>query len=190
MAKRKLGAIPYLYPVPIVLVGAVVDGRPNFAEIGDCAIMGIRPPLVAVSLSAEHHTTRGILAHRTFSVNVPNTDLLGKTDRCGIVSGKDVDKSVLFEVEYGETTTAPLIVACPVVLECRVVEEVEIEHRRIFIGGVLQCHVDETYVVEKDGRRSVAALTELDPILYALDNAYYSVGRCIGIGTREGLGAT
>ena len=186
MTKIKMGRIPYVYPVPIVLVGATVDGKANFAEVGDCAVAGVRPALVMVSLGEGHHTTRGILEHRTFSINVPNTKLLSSTDRCGIVSGRDVDKSRLFTVEYGGTGTAPLIAECPICLECRVLQQVQIEHRCVFVAEVVECFADEAFVTERDGTRRIAGLVELDPILYALDNRYYRVGSPIGTGYAEG----
>lgn len=49
--KVKFGAVPFVYPTPIVLAGANVNGKPNFATLGDCGIMGINPPLVYISSS-------------------------------------------------------------------------------------------------------------------------------------------
>jgi flavin reductase (DIM6/NTAB) family NADH-FMN oxidoreductase RutF len=186
MQKVTLGSIPYVYPIPIVLVGADIDGRANYAEVGDCAVMGIRPALVAVSLGKDHHTTRGIDAHGAFTVNIPSRQMLAVTDYCGIVSGRDVDKSVLFESFPGAHTGAPLIQECPVGLECRVKETVQIEHRRIFIAEVLECYVSEPLVTRDDKGAHVADLTRLDPIFYGLDNRYYSIGQPIGTGYREG----
>jgi flavin reductase (DIM6/NTAB) family NADH-FMN oxidoreductase RutF len=186
MEKVKLGAVPLVYPIPIVLVGANVDGRANFAEIGDCAIIGIRPALVAVSLSNTHHTTRGIDAHGVFSINFPSQSMLSKTHYCGTVSGKDVDKSGLFDLFEGDQTEAPMIQDCPVGLECRVREAVQVEHRRIFIADVLECYVSEPFVTVQDGKKRIADLPSLDPILYALDNQYYRVGSAIGTGEQEG----
>lgn len=184
--KVKLGTIPLIYPIPIALTGALVEGKTNFATVGDCGIMGIRPPLVFVSLNATHYTTQGILKTGTYSLNFPNQELLAVTDYCGIVSGRDVDKSALFEVFYGELETAPLIAACPVNLECRVVKEFAIQHRQIFVGEVVQTHIDEAFVTEQDGRKVIADLTQLDPILYALDNRYYRIGAPVGVGYQEG----
>ncbi len=188
MQKIKLGAVPYLYPIPIVLVGADVDGRANYAEVGDCAVLGIRPALAVVSLGKDHHTTRGIDACGAFSINIPSQGMMSATDYCGIVSGKDVDKSTLFESIPGEHTGAPLIQECPVGLECRVKETVQIEHRRIFIAEVLECYVSEPFVTQDDSGAHVADLCRLDPMLYALDNRYYSIGSPIGAGYREGKG--
>jgi len=181
--RRSIGAVPYVYPVPIVLVGALVDGKPNYATVGDCAIMGIKPAVVAISLGAGHHTTQGVLEHRTFSINIPKTSDLALVDHFGQVSGREVDKSRFVESFFGELGTAPMASLAPVCLECRVLNEVSVEHRRIFVGAVVQTHVDETYVSE-DGR--MAPLTTLDPILYALDNRYYCIGEPIGVGYEEG----
>lgn len=183
MTKRTIGATPYVYPVPIVLVGALVDGRPNYATVGDCAIMGIRPAVVAISLGQSHHTTRGVTEHRAFSINVPRTQDLALVDFFGQVSGRDVDKSQRVSSFFGELESVPMAEICPVNLECRVVEDVSVEHRRIFVAEVVQTYVDEAYVGE-DGR--IAPLPELDPILYALDNRYYRVGPQIGEGYKEG----
>lgn len=184
--KTKLGTTPFIYPIPIVLGGANVHGRPNFCTLGDCGIMGLNPSLVYVSLHRDHYTTEGIVENGTFSVNVPSTDLLAVTDYCGTVSGRDVDKSGLFVVFYGETGTAPMIDECRVNLECRVVHEFSIAHRQVFVGQVAQTYIDEQYVTEQDGRRVVAGLPDLDPIIYALDNRYYRVGPAIGVGYQEG----
>ena len=131
MSKVRLGAIPLIYPIPVVLVGATVDGRANFTAVGDCAVMGISPALVTISLSATHYTTRGVDESKAFSINLPSTHLLSQADYCGIVSGKDVDKGKLFTVFEGEYTRVPMIQECPVGLECQVQEIVQIKHRRI-----------------------------------------------------------
>jgi flavin reductase (DIM6/NTAB) family NADH-FMN oxidoreductase RutF len=178
--KKKIGVVAYVAPIPMVLVGAVVDGRPNFATVGDCAILGLRPALVAVSLAATHHTTRGVLAERAFSINIPTESMVSLVDYFGTVSGRDVDKSVLLPSEPGEETGAPLATACPINLECRVRSVLEIEHRRIFIADVVQAQVDEEFLEPGDERNRVVALTAIRPIVYAPDGAYYGIGGKIG----------
>jgi flavin reductase (DIM6/NTAB) family NADH-FMN oxidoreductase RutF len=187
MSKVKLGAVPLVYPIPIVLVGAIVDGVANFTEVGDCAVMGIQPALVTISLSATHHTTKGIDDEGVFSVNFPSTQMLSLADYCGMVSGRDVDKSTLFDTFQGDETLAPMIADCPVGLECRVLKVVQVKHRRLFIAEVVECYVSQEFVDTKDGKHQVASLAKLDPIIYALDNRYYSIGDTIGSGYKEGI---
>jgi flavin reductase (DIM6/NTAB) family NADH-FMN oxidoreductase RutF len=111
--------------------------------------------------------------------------MLTLTDYCGIVSGHEEDKSFLFENFYGELKTAPMIRECLVSLECRVIHEYSVQHRQMFIAEVHCTYVDEAYLIEKNGKKQIANLTHLDPILYALDNRYYAIGQPIGIGYNE-----
>lgn len=183
--KVELGVVPLIYPIPIALAGVMVDSRPNYALIGDCGVMGINPPLVYISLGEGHYTTSGVIERQAFSINLPSTAMLAAVDYCGIVSGRDVDKSALFEHFYGKLDV-PMIEACPANLECKVVHDFKIEHRHVFVGKVVQCYVDQAFVIEKEGRKGIASLTQLDPIIYALDNRYYRIGEAIGVGYHEG----
>lgn len=178
--------IPLIYPIPITLVGALVQGIPNYACIGDTGLMGINPPLIFASSHANHHTNKGILENQTFSINIPATNLLAETDYCGIVSGRDADKSALFTNFFGELETAPMITECPVNIELRLVKEFSIQHRQIFVGEVAATHINEELLAEVDGRKQLPALSRLDPIIYALDNRYYKIGEQIGTGYTEG----
>jgi flavin reductase (DIM6/NTAB) family NADH-FMN oxidoreductase RutF len=184
--KVKLGPTPYIYPIPIVLIGSLVNGEPNFEEVGDIAILGIKPALVCISSGNTHYTNKGILEHNTFSINIPNTDMLAVTDYCGIVSGAEIDKSKLFKVFFGELENTPMISECPVNLECKVLKEFSIQHRQVFVGEVVQTYISEKFTTDQAGKRTVMPLTKLDPIIYALDNRYYKIGKPIGVGYQEG----
>jgi len=183
--KVKVGSLPYIYPVPIVLVGVNVNGKPTFTTIGDVGLMGINPPLVFISSHKQHHLNIGILETGCYSINFPSTDMLSLVDYCGQVSGKDVDKGALFDIFYGDLDVTPLIRACPVNIECHVAKEFSIQHRQIFIGNVVQTHVDEAFVSKVEDRFEISSLLQLDPILYALDNRYYRIGEAIGVGYQE-----
>jgi flavin reductase (DIM6/NTAB) family NADH-FMN oxidoreductase RutF len=183
--KVKFDSLPYIYPIPIVLIGVNVNGKPNFTTIGDVGLMGINPPLVYISSHIKHHSNKGILETGCYSINFPSTDMLSVVDYCGQVSGKDVDKGALFDIFYGDLETVPLIQKFPVNLECRVVKEFCIQHRQVFVSEVVQTHVDEAFVSKTDDRLVIAALPKLDPVLYGLDNRYYQIGAVIGTGYQE-----
>jgi flavin reductase (DIM6/NTAB) family NADH-FMN oxidoreductase RutF len=183
--KIKFGKTPFIYPIPIILAGALVDSRPNFETLGDVGIMGINPPIVYISSGQEHYTNQGILEQRTFSINFPSTKLLTKTDYCGTVSGHNVDKSKLFEVFFGELKTAPMIRECPVNLECQVIKEFCIQHRQIFIGDVIQSYINKEFIVYDEEHKKITDMKQLDPIIYSLDNRYYRIGEPIGFGYLE-----
>jgi flavin reductase (DIM6/NTAB) family NADH-FMN oxidoreductase RutF len=192
--KTKLGPVQLLYPIPIVLVGAMVNGRPNFETIGQVAIMGVRPAFVCISSSRDHHTNAGIIEHAAFSINMPTTEMLSQVDYCGMVSGRDVDKSALFDVFPSDSLGVPMIRECPLNLECQVIHEFSVEHRQMFIARVVETYVNSGLVQlkapgnpgEAGGRAVLAPLTDFDPIIYALDNKYYRIGDVIGQGYHEG----
>jgi len=172
MAKINLGANAYIYPMPVTLVGAMVEGRANFMAVGWVMRVNWQPPLLAVALNKAHFTPRGIRENQTFSVNFPGADLMEKADYCGLVSGHKVDKSGLFRIFYGELETAPLIEECPLGLECRLYQVVELPANDLFIGEIVAAHADEDCLT--DGRPDIVKINPL--VLTMPDNNYWTVG--------------
>jgi len=58
----------FLTPMPMVLVGAVVDSKANFLAVAWAARVNFKPAMFAVALGS-HHTNKGIDEHREFSIN-------------------------------------------------------------------------------------------------------------------------
>jgi len=131
------------YPLPVTLVGAIVKGKPNFLTIGFFAILSHLPPIISVSLYKNHYSVRGIKENGAFSVNIPSADMVKKTDYCGIVSGRKVDKSNLFKSFYGQLNTAPMIEECPLNFECKLFRTIEIGNNLIFLGEVVSVYTNE-----------------------------------------------
>jgi hypothetical protein len=50
MEKLKLGPQTLLYPMPAVLVGAMVGDKPNFMTAAWCGIAASKPPAISVAL--------------------------------------------------------------------------------------------------------------------------------------------
>jgi flavin reductase (DIM6/NTAB) family NADH-FMN oxidoreductase RutF len=169
--KRKVGAKNLLCPVPVTIVGAEVDGRPNFITIGFVGVMDYTH--VSIASARIHYTNAGIKENGTFSVNIPSTELVRETDYCGIVSGKKVDKSTVFETFYGELKTAPMIAECPISLECKLVQTLDMPHHDVFIGEIVETYCDEE--VLREGEIDFA---EVDPILFVIyGKDYWTFGR-------------
>lgn len=128
MSKVTIGPRTLLYPMPTVLVGANVGGKPNFMAAAWCGIVDSTPPMISVSLQHQRYTLKGIQENKTFSINVPSIDLIKETDYCGMISGAKTDKvaDCRFNIFYGKVRTAPLIEPCPVNLECRVAQMLDL----------------------------------------------------------------
>lgn len=177
MEKFQMGKNGYLYPNPIVLVGANVNGKPNFLNVSYCGIVNRIPAMISISLNRNHYTCDGIRQNNSFSINIPSAEMLAVTDYCGIVSGKQVDKSKFFSTFYGKLNDAPMIEECPINVECKVIKELDLGGTNITIIG----EVVETYSEEKYLTNNIPDLKKINPILLSIyEFNYYSVGEKIG----------
>ena len=176
MKKVKLGPQILLYPMPAVLVGAQVNGKPNFMTAAWCGIVASTPPAISVAVRPARFTLKGIKANSTFSINVPSAALVEKVDFCGIYSGHKTDKSQVFKVSYGKLDTAPLIQECPVNLECRVIHTLNLGSHILFIGEIAETHVNEDCLT--DGQADPA---KIDPLIYTTGVQHYQrLGEIVG----------
>jgi len=171
--KINLGSTIPAYPMPVSLVGAHVDGKPNFLAVAWFSMVSYRPPKIAISLGKSHYTNPGIKKNKTFSVCLPSEDMVEITDYCGIVSGKNTDKSEIFDIFYGELKTAPMINNCPLNMECKLVEIVESSHNEIFIGEIVGTYTEEKFLSE--GNLDFHKINPL--ILSQPDASYWCLGK-------------
>ena len=148
MSKIKLDSDASPFPKPIVLLGSIVDGRPNFFTVAWFNRMSMTPNIWGACVGKAKYTLTGIRENKTFSVNFPNSDLVKETDYCGIRSGKNVDKSRLFDVFYGELETAPMIRECPVTAECTLRELVDISSHYLLLGEVKHLYSEEKFMTD------------------------------------------
>lgn len=172
--KRNLGPVNALYPSLTTIVGTVVDGRPNFLAVAHVGNMNHgQPQYLSFGINKKHHSGKGILEHREFSVCIPGEDLVVETDYVGLVSGRNTDKSQVFELFTGELAHAPLIKGCPVCMECRLERVVDFETHAVFIGEIVATHADEA-VLRQDG---VIDIARVRPLLFDMASLkYWSLG--------------
>jgi flavin reductase (DIM6/NTAB) family NADH-FMN oxidoreductase RutF len=126
-----------------------------------CGIAAHKPPAISAALRKDRYTLKGIRENGSFSVNVPSSDIVKKTDFCGIYSGKNKDKSQIFKIFYGELKTAPLIEECPVNLECKAIHYLDLGSHTLVVGEII-----ETYITEgclSDGKEDPG---KIDPLIY------------------------
>ena len=171
--KKPIGGLNVLYPTPTVIVGAVVDGKPNFITIAHIGIVNhAKPHLISISMGKVHYTNAGIRENKEFSVNVPSESLVVETDYVGIVSGKKVDKSGVFEIFYGNLSKAPMIKACALCMECRLYDTYDTPTHDLFIGEILETHAEESVLT--DGKVDIS---KLRPLLFDMNSVkYWSLG--------------
>lgn len=176
MGKNAVDENAFTYPMSMVVVGTLVNERPNFMAVGWVTRVNFRPPMIAVALGKTHYTNGGIHASRAFSVNVPGMDLLEKVDYCGIVSGRKEDKSTLFKVVTGGKTGTPMIDDCPLCMECKLVNVIDLPTNEVFIGEIVGAYADAACC--SDGKPD---LKKIRPFTLTMpDNQYWEVGANAG----------
>lgn len=172
--KKNIGNVLALYPKPITVVGAEVEGKVNWLVVGHTGIIG--HDRVLVSMSKSHYTNQGIRKSKKLSINLVSREMLPQADYVGSVSGASVNKSGVFKYHWGENGT-PVIDASPLTMECNVEDIFETEGFDNFI-----CSIANTYaapeVLDSEGKLDY---TQLKPVLFEFPTySYIATGEIIG----------
>jgi flavin reductase (DIM6/NTAB) family NADH-FMN oxidoreductase RutF len=171
--------------VPITtqtILGSHIAGRVNFMALGWLTRANFKPPMIGICVNKGNMTCDGILEKKEFSINVPSTDMVAITDYCGLVSAKKTDKSGLFKVFYGQLKHAPLITDCPINVECKVAESVELPTNYFFIGEVVGVYTEEHFLT-----KGALDPEKVKPFVLSMpDNRFWGLGECVGKAWHEG----
>ena len=183
--KQNIGSVLALYPKPMTVIGAEVDGKVNWLVVGHTGIIG--HDRILVSMSKSHYTNQGIRESKRLSVNLVSREMLPKADYVGSVSGASVDKSAAFEYHWGENGT-PVIDDSPLTMECDVVDIYETEGFDNFV-----CSIANTYaapdVLDDNGKLDY---TRLKPVLFEFPTYSYLatgeiIGKCLNLDKQPGM---
>ena len=172
--KKNLGNLLALYPKPMTVVGAEVEGKVNWLVVGHTGVIG--HDRILVSMSKSHYTNQGIKKSKRLSVNLVSREMLPKADYVGSVSGATVDKSEVFAYHIGENDT-PVIDASPLTMECEVVDIYETDGFDNFICAIVNTYAASD-VLDSDGKLDY---TKLKPVLFEFPTySYLATGEIIG----------
>ncbi|PWR73919.1 flavin reductase family protein [Methanospirillum lacunae] len=180
MEKISLPLQPPEVSLPVVIAGAFVHGKENYITLGAFGIMSLQPPIVYISSMKSHYSNEGIRENGFFSVNVPPADLVQQADYCGLVSGRDVDKSKIFTTFYGSERLAPMIEECPVNFVCKVIRIVDLPYNEVFIGEIV-----EYYASKECLDNDKPDPEKIDPMVLA-GPSYRCLGPLAGVAFGEG----
>jgi len=158
MSKILIGPRVLSCPMPVLLIGANVDGKPNFMTAAWCGMVSSDPPTISVAVRHSRYTLGGIRQNGTFSVNLPSADMVRETDYCGLASGSKVDKVEVcqFKVFYGKLDNAPLIEQSPINLECKVAHILDLGSHLLVIGRIEETHASESCLT--DGKPDLSSV--------------------------------
>jgi len=183
MSKITIEKNLFCLPWTQTLLGTHVNGKVNFMALDWLTRVNYQPAMLGICVNKGHASNAAIRQTGEFSVNIPTVDMVAVTDYCGIVSGSKEDKSKLFEVFYGELKSAPLITACPLNIECKLVQTVDLPTNTLFIGEIKNIYSEEKYL--ENGKPDVK---KVRPFLLTMpDNRFWSVGEQVGNAWKDGL---
>jgi flavin reductase (DIM6/NTAB) family NADH-FMN oxidoreductase RutF len=177
MEKIMMGSQQLLNPRPVILVGTLVDDKPNFITVAWTGIASANPPTMSIAIRNIRYSLKGIEQNMTFSVNIPSVEMVKETDYCGIVSGSQYDKikECNFKLFYGNLKSAPLIEQCPINIECEVLQIIPIGDHSLVIGTII-----ESYISIDCFTNGIPDIRKINPLCFctltAKSMAYYSIG--------------
>jgi flavin reductase (DIM6/NTAB) family NADH-FMN oxidoreductase RutF len=153
--------------------------KPNGMTAAWVGICCSKPPCVAVSLREATYSYGHIADRKAYTLSIPSEDLVEKVDYFGMASGRDEDKFAAagLTAVRGEFVEAPYVSECPVVIECRVVQTVELGLHTQFVGEIVDIKADEDVL----GEGGVPDMAKVRPVIFAPESRrYYGVGEYLG----------
>lgn len=175
--KKSLGIRSEVYPKPAFVIGSYdKEGKPNIMTAAWAGICNSDPLSIAVSMRPATYSYGNVTASKSFTVNIPSSEMARYVDYAGRFSGKDVDKfkeTGLTPVK-GEFVNAPYVKEFPIVIECELTEFHDLGSHRQFIGKVIDVKADEA-ILNADDRVNVNLL---NPLIYG-GGRYYETGPLI-----------
>lgn len=182
MKKQNIGVQAYPFPMPLTILGTHLNGKPNYMTLGWVSRVNYKPPLIGIGVNKANITHEAILESKEFSINFPSSDMMAVADYVGLISGKRVDKSTIFACEYGTLKAAPLITDCPLSIECKLYQAIELPTNYFFIGEIVGTWCEERFMTG-----SSPDIEKMKPFVLTMpDNRYWQIGACIGSAWKEG----
>lgn len=157
-------ALRRIRPEPAVFVLSVdSDEKPSGMIAGWYTRLSYEPPLIGVLLSVKRHTHSLIRQSKEFVVAVPDKGLEKTVRFFGSTHGNEVDKFKETGIATVPATQikTPLLKDASINLECKLENEIEIGDHVLFVGRVVEAHVDkEKKILMNMGKRNGAYIFE------------------------------
>lgn len=135
-----------LQPRPAILVSCRgKDGRNNALAVVYACNCSYDPPMVMVGIVPSRYSFGLVKESGCFVVNLVPASMKEAFSLLGSKSGRDGDKLAEAGVALGEALKikAPLLLDCPVNIECSVVDSIKTGSHEMFVGKVEYVHADK-----------------------------------------------
>ncbi|MEF9934119.1 MAG: flavin reductase family protein [Clostridium sp.] len=141
-----------LYPVPAVMVSCRHNNIDNIITIAWAGTICTDPAMVSISIRKNRYSYDLIKESGEFVINMPGESMAFGADFCGVRSGRDIDKFTHLNLTkvQGTKVNVPMIKECPVNIECKLKEIIELGSHDMFLAEVIAVNVDESLMDEND----------------------------------------
>lgn len=180
MSRVNFGAKPFIYPMPVLIVGTYDEnGVPNAMNAAWGTITDMNE--ITISMSP-HKTTENLAKTGAFTVSIATEDTVVACDYVGVESAKttpDKFERAGFHATKSAFVNAPLIDELPMALECKV-KSYEDE---ILVGEIVNVNADESILTD-----GAIDPKKLRPIAYdPANHTYLSLGEKVGNAFKDGM---
>lgn len=182
--RKNFGAKPILYPQPVFIIASYDEN--GIPDAMNAAWGGLSEEAeISICISADHKTTKNILATGAFTVSMADAAHVTECDYFGVVSGNNVPNKLEkagFHTTKSEFVNAPVINELSMTLECRLVSYDEKSCR--LVGEIVNVCADES-IIDSSGKIDIE---KLRPITFdAVRNEYRIIGEKVGNAFKDGL---
>jgi flavin reductase (DIM6/NTAB) family NADH-FMN oxidoreductase RutF len=166
----------FCLPWAQTILGTHLKGKVNFMALDWLTRANFKPAMIGICVNKNNASHEAIIDTGEFSINLPSVEMIEITDYAGLVSGNRVDKSDLFEVFYGSLKAAPMISDCPLSIECKVSQTVDLPTNYFFIAEIINIYTEEKYLTD-----GLLDMKKIKPFLLTMpDNTFWSIGERVG----------
>ncbi|MBN2878825.1 MAG: flavin reductase family protein [Clostridia bacterium] len=154
MEKKQAAMGTYVMPKPPVIVSCRgKDGQNNALVVAYASNCSYDPPMAMVGIVPSRHSYKLIKESGCFIINLASPHNKEAYDYLGSHSGRDEDKlkKLKMNIADGKVVDAPILLDCPVNIECTIVDSIVTGSHEMFIGKVEYVHAPSDSIAE-DGK--------------------------------------
>ncbi|MBE6715261.1 MAG: flavin reductase family protein [Ruminococcaceae bacterium] len=177
MAKVNWKGGALLAPVPPVLVTVGNGEKSNVFTVAWTGLINTVPPKTYISVRPSRYSYDFIKESGEFVLNLTPSSLIRAADWCGIHTGRKADKFAKWSLTRAAANevSVPIIEECPLSLECRVFDIIELGSHHMFLADIVCVDVDAE-IIDKEGRLHI----ERAGLAAFAHGEYFELGRSLG----------
>jgi flavin reductase (DIM6/NTAB) family NADH-FMN oxidoreductase RutF len=133
-------------PTGLYLISTAHQGKRNVQFAFRALGISDEPPLLVIGIQDKNYSREMIQKSGEFVLNVCSDKQLFAVDKSRELTGRNVeDKFTALGLEAlpAKVVQAPLVAGCHANVECKLVNQLEVEGLYLFVGQALAAHIDD-----------------------------------------------